>query len=32
VRAVVDSLDPDAAEDPAFAARVATLTSSYGRA
>ena len=31
VRAVVDKLDPDAAEDAAFAARVATLTSSYSR-
>ena len=31
VRAVVDKLDPDAAEDAAFAARVATLTSSYCR-
>jgi hypothetical protein len=29
VLAVVDKLDPDAADDPAFAARVATLTSSY---
>ena len=29
VRAVVDKLDPDAADDAAFAARVATLTSSY---
>ena len=27
VLAVVDKLDPDAADDPAFAARVATLTS-----
>ena len=31
VRAVVDTLDRDAADDPAFAARVATLTSSYRR-
>ena len=31
VRAVVDKLDPDAADDAAFAARVATLTSSYSR-
>ena len=31
VRAVVDKLDPYAADDAAFAARVATLTSSYGR-
>jgi hypothetical protein len=31
VRAVVDKLDPDAAEDAVFAARVATLTSSYSR-
>ncbi len=31
VRAVVAKLAPDVAEDAAFAARVATLTSSYGR-
>ena len=31
VRAVVDGLDPEAADDAAFAARVATLTSSYSR-
>jgi len=31
VRAVVDKLDRAAANDAAFAARVATLTSSYGR-
>ena len=31
VVSVVDKLDPDAADDPAFAARVATLTSSYRR-
>jgi hypothetical protein len=31
VRAVVDKLDPETAEDAAFAARVATLTSSYSR-
>ena len=29
VRAVVDELDPGAAEDAVFVARVATLTSSY---
>jgi hypothetical protein len=29
VRAVVAELDPGAAEDPVFAARVSTLTSSY---
>jgi len=31
VRAVVEELDLDAAKDAAFAARVATLTSSYRR-
>jgi hypothetical protein len=31
VRAVVDKLDRDAADDAVFAARVATLTSSYSR-
>ena len=31
VRAVVEELDLDAAKDAAFAARVATLTSSYSR-
>jgi hypothetical protein len=31
VRAVLDKLDPVAAEDAAFVARVATLTSSYSR-
>ena len=31
VRAVLDKLEPGAAEDAAFAARVATLTSSYTR-
>ena len=31
VRTVLDKLDPAAAEDAAFAARVATLTASYSR-